>query len=207
MLILPNANGLGVNFYQLCQRVLEPPGNGHSGAEVYIIVGELLRSQGRGGIDGGSGFIDNGIAGIRECTEHLHCHGFSLPGGGAVADGDMLYPVLPHQCGQGGDCLLLFALAECGVDHGSIQHLASGVYHSYLAAVAVSGIQSHGDKAFYRGLHQQRLQVQRKIVDGALAGTVGQLVADFPGNRGENQSLIGIFGCCTNKQRNIPLWL
>ena len=31
VLILPNANGLGVNFYQLGQRVLEPPGNGHGG--------------------------------------------------------------------------------------------------------------------------------------------------------------------------------
>ena len=115
--------------------------------------------------------------------------------------------MLAHENRQRCNCLLLFSFTEGGINNSGVQNLPGCVHNSNLAAVAVSGIQSHGDKAFYRGLHQQRLQVQRKIVDGALAGTVGQLVADFPGNRGENQSLIGIFGCCTNKQRNIPLWL
>ena len=40
MLVLPHADGLGVDFHQLRQRVLEPPGDGHGGAEVH--AGKVL---------------------------------------------------------------------------------------------------------------------------------------------------------------------
>ena len=57
--------------------------------------------------------------------------------------------------------LLLFA--EGGIDHRGVQHLAGAVHHRDLAAVAVAGIQPHSHLALHRRLHEQRLQVQRKV--------------------------------------------
>ena len=104
----------------------------------------------------------------------------------------MLHAPAGHQSGENSDGLLLFPFIEGGVDHGGGQHLAGGIHHGDLAAVAVSGIQTHGDKALHRGLHQQRLQIQGKIPDGALAGPVRQIGADLALQGGEDQPVIGV---------------
>ena len=79
-----------------------------------------------------------------------------------------LTPYLRMRTDRERNGFLLFPLAESGIDHGGGQHLAGGVHHGDLAAVAVSGVKTHGDEALDGGLHQQRLQIQGKIVDSAL---------------------------------------
>ena len=207
MLILTHADGLGVDFHQLCQRVLEAAGNGHGRAQIHIVFREFLRRQGRGGVHRRPGFIDDGIAGLGEGAQQLHRHGLRLPGGGAVADGQVLYLVLAHEGGQGGDGLLLFSFAEGGIDHAGVQHLAGGIHHGHLAAVAVAGVKAHGDEALHRRLHQQRLQIQGEIVDGTLAGPVGELTAYLPLDGGEDQPVIGILRRGTDEGRYIQLGL
>ena len=192
MLILAHTNGFGIDFYQFCQRVLKTPGDGHGGAEVHVIFRELRSRQGGGGVDGSACLVDNHIPDIGESGQHLCRHGLGFPGCGAVADGNVPHTMLADQGGKRINGLLLFLLTESGVDHRRVQHFAGGVHHCYLAAVAVSGVQSHGDKALYRGLHQQRAQIQGEIVDGSGVGPIGQVAADFPLNGGEDQPLVGI---------------
>ena len=124
--------------------------------------------------------------------EHFYGHGLGFPGGGAVADGDVLHGMLAHKAGENGDGLLLLLFAEGGVHHGGSQHLAGGIDHGYLAAVAVSGVKTHSHKSLYRGLHQKGLEVQCEIVDGAGVGPFGKVAADFTLEGGEDKSLICI---------------
>ena len=62
VLVLPHADGLGVDLHQLRQRVLHPAGDGHGAAEVYVVLRELLRRQLAGGVHGGPGLADHHIA-------------------------------------------------------------------------------------------------------------------------------------------------
>lgn len=49
VLILAHANGLGLNFHQLRQRILKPPGDGDGRAEIHIVFRKFLCRQGGGG--------------------------------------------------------------------------------------------------------------------------------------------------------------
>ena len=203
VLVLSHADGLGVDLHQLGKGVLQPPGDGHGGAEIDVVVGEFLRRKGRGGVDGSASLADDHVAGLREGFQQLYGHGLGFPGSGAVADGDVPDAVFAHKNGQGGNGLLLLPLIECGVDHGGGQHLAGGVHHGDLAAVTVSGVKPHGDEAFDRGLHQQRLQVQGKIVDSPCICPVGQVAAHLPLDGGEDQTLVGVLGGGADEGRDL----
>ena len=61
VLILPDPDGFGIDLHQLCQRVLQTPGDGYGAAQRYVVVGKFLRRQFGGGIDRGSRLADNGI--------------------------------------------------------------------------------------------------------------------------------------------------
>ena len=114
----------------------------------------------------------------------------------------MAHIVFAHQAVQDVNGLLLFPLVKCGVDNGGCQHLAGGIHHRHLAAVAVAGVQAHGNEALDRGLHQQGLQVQGKIVNGAFIGTLAQVAADLTLDGGEDQPLVGILGSSLDKLGN-----
>ena len=124
--------------------------------------------------------------------DQLHRHLLRLPAGGAVADGDVLHAVFADHPGKDGDGLLFLPLAMGGVHHSCVQHLAGAVHHRHLAAHAVPGVQSHGDLALDRGLHQKRLEVQGKLADGPLVGAVGEGGAGLPLQGGEDQAVIGV---------------
>ncbi len=47
VLILTDADGLGIDLHQLCQRVLQTTGNGNGPAQTDIQFGKLSRSKGR----------------------------------------------------------------------------------------------------------------------------------------------------------------
>ena len=199
VLVLAYADGFGINFHQFCQGILKSSGNGDGTSQIDVVIGEFFRSQGRGGIDRSTGFVDDHVAGLREGTQQLHRHGFRFPGCGAVADGDMPDGVLAHKSGQDGNGFLLFPVVIGGVDHGGIQYLAGGIHHSHLTAHTVSGIQAHGDEALYGRLHQQGLQIQRKIVDGTGVGPLGKGTADLTLDGGEDQTIVSIVSGSTDK--------
>ena len=124
--------------------------------------------------------------------DQLHRHLLRLPAGGAVADGDVLHAVLPDQLRQHGNGLVLLPLAVGGIHHRGIQHLAGAVHHRHLAAHAIAGVKAHGDLSLHRRLHQQRLQVQGKLADGALVGLLRQQIPHLPLQRGIDQPVVGV---------------
>ena len=156
MLVLTYADGLGVNLHQLRQGILKPPGNGHGAAQVHIKLGEFLRRQLGGGVHGSARLIDNGVGqSAVHLPDQIGGHGLSLPGGGAVADGDMGHLMTADHLLQIVHGLPAVALGEGGIHHPGVQHLTGGVHHGDFAAVAVAGIQAHGHMALDGGLHQQ----------------------------------------------------
>ena len=198
MLILAHADGLGVDLYQLGQRILQPAGNGHRRAQIHIKLGELLGGQLAGGIHRGSGLRNDHIAdmgaGFVYLTDELYSHLLRLPAGCTVADGNIFHAVLSDEPCQNGDGLPFLPLSIGGIYHRSVQHLARPVHHGHLAAHAVARIQAHGDLALDRRLHKQRLQVQCKLPDGPLVCLFSQQAAGFPLQGGEDQPVVGVLG-------------
>ena len=111
----------------------------------------------------------------------------------------MLHAVLPDQLRQHGNGLVLLPLAVGGIHHRGIQHLAGAVHHRHLAAHAIAGVKAHGDLSLHRRLHQQRLQVQGKLADGALVGLLRQQIPHLPLQRGVDQPVIGILAGCLDE--------
>ena len=188
-----DADGLGVDLHQLRQRVLQAPRDGDGGAEVHVVVGELLRRQLGRGVDGRARLADDHVAQApADLADELDGHGLRLAGGGAVADGDVGDVVAPDHGLERVDGLTLASRALRGVDDGGVQHLARAVDHRDLAAVGVAGVEAHGDVPLDGRLHQQRLQIQREGVDRALGGRVGEVRADLTLQRRFDEPVVGV---------------
>ena len=192
MLVLPHADGLGVDLHQLRQRILQAAGDGDGGAQVHVVLREFLRRQLSGGVYRRARLVDDHVADPRQTPQHLHRHLLRLPAGGAVADGDMCHAVLSAHGRQPGNGRLLLPLAVGGIDHRGVQHLAGAVDDRYLAAVGIAGVKPHGHMPLHRRLEQQRLQVQGELTDSALAGALRQCGAGLPLQRGIDQPVVGI---------------
>ena len=106
----------------------------------------------------------------------------------------MLHAVLGDQPAECSDGLVLLPFAVGGIDHGGIQHLAGAVHHRNFTAHAVAGVQTHGDLAFHRRLHQKGFQIQGELADGPLVSPVRQRCPHFPFQRGVNEPVIGVLG-------------
>ena len=192
MLILSDTDRFRVDFDQLSQGVLHSPRDGNSAAEIDIVLGEFLRRQRGGGVDGSAGLRDDHIGNAPDPAQQLTNRVFRFSGSSAVADGNVLHMMLSDQTGEGGDGFFALGFGEGGIDHGGVENLAGRVNDRHLAAVAVSGVKPHGDMTFDRRLHQQRTEVERKVVNGAFACLVGQGGTQLPFHAGGDQTVIGI---------------
>ena len=193
VLVLPHADGFGVDLHQLRQRVLEPPGDGHGGTQGNIVFRELLRRQLGGGIDRSPRLAHHhiGQAGVQFLNE-IGGEYLRLMGSGAVADGEHLHPMGRHPLFHLGLGLGQLGVGRRGIDHPGIQHLAGAVHHRTLAAGAVAGIQAQGHLPLHRGLHQQLPQVDGEHPDGGVAGRFGELIAQLPLDGGEDQPVVSV---------------
>ena len=193
MLILAHANGLGVDFHQLCQGVLEAAGDGDGGAEIDVVLPQLLRGQLGHRVHRRPGLTDHHVGQRSSGLPDQLCHQLlRLPAAGAVADGGPLNVILVHQLFEGFQGLLVFPFTEAGVEDGGVQHFAGAVHYGGLAAVDIAGVQPQGHMAPDRRLQEQRLQVGGKGLDGPLAGAVGELAPGLPAQSGEDQPVVGV---------------
>ena len=103
VLILADADGLGVELDQFGQRVLQAARDGDGAADGEIEVGKLLARDFGGGIDGGAGLVDRHAEDRREAflLEEVADQGIGLARSGAVADGDGADVVFRDQRFQG----------------------------------------------------------------------------------------------------------
>ena len=58
MLVLSDADGAGIDLYQLCQRILQAPGDGCRASLPHIKLREFFCGQFAGRINAGSGLTD-----------------------------------------------------------------------------------------------------------------------------------------------------
>ena len=104
----------------------------------------------------------------------------------------MAHVVLFDELRELRDGVLLLLFAEGGIDDRGVEHLARLVDDRDLAAVAVAGVEAHRDRALDRRLHEQRAEVERKVVDGLLVGRVSQGGAQLALHAGLQQPVIAV---------------
>ena len=198
MLVLAHADGHGIDLHQFRQRVLQAAGDGDRRSQIDVVIRKFLRRQLAGRIDGGAGLVHHGVAELqgfaraRKQPYHLDRHGLRFAAGRSIADGQVPDAAAPRHGAQRADGVLLSRFAERGIDDRGIQHLAGLVHHGDLAAVAVARVQPHDDGALHRRLHQQRLQVEREVVDGSFVRGLRQLGAQFSLQGRPDQPVVGV---------------
>ena len=98
VLILADADRLGIDLDQLGERVLQAAGNGNGSAHGEIEIGKFLPRNLRGGVDAGPGLADGHGKNVVELplAQELAHESIRLAGSRAVADGDGAH-VVPLQ--------------------------------------------------------------------------------------------------------------
>ncbi len=197
---MPHADGLGVNFDQLRQGVLQAAGNGHGGTQGHIVLREFLRRQLGSGIDRGAGLADHHVrdplGNLPQKVGHKHLR---FVGGGSVANRDDADPVFF-------DKLFTFFLGRANfilrrgrINHRRIQNLSGAIDHRQLAAGAISRVQAEGNGVFDRRLHEKLLQIHPKNPNRLFGGLLGQGAANLPFQRGKNQTGKAVEGSVPHK--------
>ena len=176
MLVLADADGLGVDLDQLGQRVLQPPGDRDRAAERDVELGEFGGGVRGGRIDAGArlGHDHLGQLEVRVPLDQVGGQPVGLPGGGAVADGDQLGVVLPGQPGQRGQGLVPAPVRLVRVDGRGPGDLAGGVGDRHLDAGAEAGVEADGGPLPRRGGQQQVTQVGGEHPDRLVLGRLPQ---------------------------------
>ena len=174
MLILPHADGLGIDLDQLRQRILQTAADRDRSAHGKIEIGELLAGDLGGGIDRRARFAhrhDDRSRDFRmllvQALECLPDEGLRLAPRRAVADGDRLNLVFrdDHRHRLGG--LLRLLLRE---NDGLAEILAGAVHHRHLAAGADAGVDGQHRLFAQRRSKQQVAEILAENLDGRAVG-------------------------------------
>ena len=161
VLVLPDADGLGLDLHQLGQRILEPPRDRDRAADREIEIRELVARQIRRAVHAGSGLVDRdhhalAESGGRQQAPHEH---LGLATAGAVADRDRHRVMGAHELGELGLGALERGLALGEEDRHRAEVAAGGVDGGALAAGAQAGVDADHALGAQRRLQQQRPQV------------------------------------------------
>ena len=99
VLVLADADRLGVDLHQLGERVLQAARDRHRAAQRDVEVGKLAAPQLGGRVDRGAGLADHhlGQAQLGMPLDQVGGQAVGLARGGAVADADQLHRVLRRQ--------------------------------------------------------------------------------------------------------------
>ncbi|OIQ69300.1 hypothetical protein GALL_491010 [mine drainage metagenome] len=176
MLILADADALGVDLHQFGQRVLHPAGDGHRPAQAHVQIGKFPAGQGACGIHRSPGFAHCQFvqAGVVRHAQQFGGELVGLAAGSAVADGNELHAVPPYQRGQGGERSLHVAARLEGIDGCGVEQLAGGIDHRHLHPGADSGVETHDHLGSGRCGQQQVAEIRAEHVDGHGLGLLAQ---------------------------------
>ena len=83
--------------------------------------------------------------------------------------------------------LLGFFLRRSGINHSGVEYPSGGIDHRDLATGAVGRIQSEHRLSLERRLHQKRLEVQSKNLDGLFGRVLRERGTQLPLQRGKEQ--------------------
>ncbi len=168
VLVLADADRLGLDLHQFRQRVLQSAGNGDGAAQRDIQLREFLRSQFGCGVNRRAGFADHHLAQveIRVLLHQLRSELVSFARCRAVADRQQIHAVLPTQPGQLRDRFVPLLARFVWINDVGGQQLAGGVDHGHFHSGANTRVQAHHRSGACRRGKQQVLQVVAKYADG-----------------------------------------
>ncbi len=192
MLILPHADGLGLDLHQLGKGILHTPGDRDRPPHGDVQVRKLLTGQLGRGIDGGSGLTDDDVVDVRQRLNHLSDQSFRLPGGRAVADGHQIHTMSDDHLMQYGRRLFVSVLRRMGIQGSRRQQATGLIDDGRLTAGAKTRIKPQHLNIPHRRLHQQTVQVAGKDADRLPPGILGQLPSDLPLQSGGEQALVTV---------------
>ena len=170
MLILADADGLGLDLDQFRQGVLQPAGDGHGPAQGDIHVRQLAGPILRGGIDRGPGLAHHQGAQpqLRVPLDELPRQAVGLPGGGTVADADELDAMGLGEDGEAGDGLIPLVARHMGIEGIRGRHPPGAVHHRHLDPGAQARVQAQGGQPAGGGRQQQGGEIAGEDADGLL---------------------------------------
>ena len=194
MLVLADADRLGIDLDQLRQRILQPSGDGSRAPLPHVELRKLFCCQFAGAVYGRAGLVDDHVLDrllffFDELGDHLL--GFSRRRAVAHADHGDVVP--GHELMQFLLGLPDSVLGRRGIDHLGIEDSSRGVRHRQLAAGSEGGIPAQDHFARDRLLHQQLLQVGGEDADRAVLGFLRQLISEFSLDRRGDQAVIAVF--------------
>ena len=176
VLVLADADGLGIDLHQLGQGILQAAGDGHGAAEGNVEIRKFLRRPFRSRIDRSARLADHerGQAQPGVLADQFLHQPIGFPRGGAVADAHQLHAMTLRQFRQDGDGLVPAVLRCVGMDDGRLQQLAGGVAHHHLHAGAQARVQPHDGARPGRRGEQQIPQVFAEHANGLFLGPLAQ---------------------------------
>ena len=199
MLVLADADGLGVDLDQFGQRILQSVRDADRASDRDIQVGILLGGQFAGRIDRRARLADHHLGGrliavvLRaEFLQQAADEGVRFPGGRAVADRDQLDVVAGDQVSQrrggAGDVVA----GRRGEDGAAVQELARTVDHGDLASGAKARVDPHRDSRASRRCQQQLAEVLREHLDRFVVRAFLEFLQRGRLGGGQQQALITV---------------
>ncbi len=179
VLVLPDADRLGVDLDQFRQGILETAGDRRRAAMGHVEVGQFLGGDLRGRVDRGAGLGDHHLRErqVRVGRDDLRGEALGLAGSGAVADGEKLHAVQPAQPAERRDGLAPAPLRLVRVGRLHRDDPPGSIRHGDLHAVPVARIEPHRRPPARRGSEQQVLQVPGEDCHGLVLGPLEQTAA------------------------------
>ena len=170
MLVLANADGLGVDFHEFRERIHQAAADGNGAAHGDVLVGEFLARSLGGGVDRGAALVDHDDLDRGRELEFFH-ESLGLAGGGAVADRDGLDVVFLDEGAEFDGGLVGLALRAGGaVQDGVEEEAALGIEHDGFATGAETGVDGDGAFAAEGRSEHEFAEVFREDPDGGLIG-------------------------------------
>ena len=199
MLILTDTDRFRINFYQLCQRILHPAGNGCRASLSHIKIREFLRCKLACGINGCACLVCDHVRHLfRNLFEQLHDDLLRFPRCRSIAKRDQCDSVFANQRFQCLFCCFDLRLVRRRgrINDRCIKDLSSGIDYRQLAAGTERRIPPKHDLTCDWRLHQKLFQIFTEYGDCSILRFFGQCTADFTLNRRCDQSAVAVCHCC-----------
>jgi len=180
VLVLADADTLGINLDQFAEGILKSAGDGDCSAHRQIQLRELFTGYLRGRVDTGSGLADRHHRQLPTCAgqgfldKDLH-----LAAGGTVTDSDHLDSMAFDHSQQILPGLGNTPLANMGVDGNILEKAAGRVDSRQFGTGTETGIYSQYPFAACRRSQQQLAQIAGKDLDGGFVGALFAFQAQF----------------------------
>ena len=169
VLVLPDADRLGVDFHQLRERVDQPSADAHRAAHRHVVIGKLLARRGRRRVDRCAVLADHEyLHGSVQSQAAHQLLGFAPRR--TVADCEGLGPVFPRQRPQRFRRFGIAALRRVRVDGRIVHEVALRVQDDDFAARAESGVDGNHALLPQRRRKEQLPQVFGEYPDRLVVG-------------------------------------